>query len=115
MSLTLTPVLPELDGAPRSLWFGLIMDGTVELAKLAARPLHHPLDPVQPHLQHIQLGPIADPHKVVAGAVEEISPLGRVEVEEDARHDDGALLQQGVEEGQAVGDVDQAVLGQRRF
>lgn len=115
MLLTLALVLPELDGAPRRLGLGLIMDGTVELAELAARPLDHPLDAVQPHLQHVQLGPVADAHKVVAGAVEEISPLGRVEVEEDARHHDGALLQQGVEERQAVGDVDQAVLGQRRL
>ena len=50
-------------------------------------PLHHPLDPVQPHLQHLHLWTVAKAHEVVAGRVEEVAALGRVQVEEDSGDD----------------------------
>jgi len=50
---------------------------------------------------------------MVTRAVEQVPALGGVQVEEDARHDDGFLLEQGVEEGEAVADVELRVGRQR--
>lgn len=91
------------------------MDRDVVLSELASGALDHLLDTVKAHLQLLHSRAVADADKVVARAVEQIATLRRVEVEEDARHHDCLLLQQGVEEGQAVADVDGRVLGQRRL
>lgn len=40
----------------------------------------------------------------MAGTVEQITTARRVEVEEDARHDNDLLLETGLEEVEAVGD-----------
>lgn len=40
----------------------------------------------------------------MAGTVEQITTARRVEIEEDARHDNDLLLETGLEEVEAVGD-----------
>lgn len=102
-------------GALRTLGLGFLADRAVILSLLTPGSFDHSFDTVHAHFQHLHLGAVADPHIMVTRAVKELSSLGRVEVEEDAGHDDRLLLQEGVEEGEAVGDVDGAVLGQRRI
>lgn len=41
---------------------------------------------------------------MVARAVKQITPLARVQIKEDTRHDDHTLFKTGLEEVQAVGD-----------
>lgn len=41
----------------------------------------------------------------MARAVEEITALGRIEIEEDTRDDDGLLLEAGLEEVETVVDL----------
>ena len=41
---------------------------------------------------------------MMARAIEQVAALGRVQVEEDARHDDDLLLEAGLEEVEAVAD-----------
>ncbi len=66
--------------------------------------VHNPLDPIQAHLQRVHLRSVAEPHKVVTRTVEQIAPLARVEIEEDAGHDDDLLFQARLEEVEAVAD-----------
>ena len=81
---------------------------------MSSRALDHPFNSVKTQLQSLHLRTIAEPHKVVAGAIEEVATLGRVEVEEDTRDDNGLFVEQGVEESEAVADVDGRVLGNGR-
>lgn len=67
--------------------------------------LNHTLDTIKTHLQNVHLRTIAQTHKVMARAIEQVTALSRVQIKEDTGHDDDLLGQQGVEEVQAVGDV----------
>ena len=62
------------------------------------------LNTIQTHLQGFHLWPIAEPHEMMAGAVEEITSLTWVQVEEDTRDDDNTLFKAGLEEVQTIGD-----------
>ena len=64
----------------------------------------HPLDTIASLLQRLHLRPVREAHEVVARGVEQVTPTGGVEVEEDAGDDDDLLLQAGLEEVEAVGD-----------
>ena len=48
--------------------------------------IDNPFDAIKAHLQIFPPWSIAKTHKVVARTVKEISPFGRIEIEEDARH-----------------------------
>lgn len=67
--------------------------------------LNHPLNPIQPHLQRLHLRAIREPHKMMTRTIKQISPLTRVQVEEDTRDNDDALFQTRLEEVQSVGDL----------
>jgi len=66
--------------------------------------INNPLNPVTPHLQRLHPRPIREPHKVMTRTIKQIPPLGRVQVEENARHDNHLLLETGLEEVEPVGD-----------
>lgn len=92
----------------------LITDGMIIHSYLASRLLHDSLNSIHAHLQHFHLGSVTDAHEVMARRVEQITSLGRVEIEENTRHDDGLLLQQGVEERKTVRDVETTIRWKRR-
>jgi hypothetical protein len=85
------------------------------MTRLPPRMPHHPLNPIQPLLQHLHAWPIAQPHKVMTRTIEQIPPLRRVQIEEDPRHDNHPLLEQRIEEGQPIRDVQRTALRQWRF
>lgn len=60
------------------------------------------LDTVQTLPQHVHLGTVRESHKVMAGAVEEITTTRGVEIEEDTGHNDDLLLETGLEEVETV-------------
>lgn len=62
------------------------------------------LNSVQTHLQYVHSGTIRQTHKVVAGAVKEITTARGVQVEEDTGHNDDLLLQTSLEEVETVGN-----------
>ena len=96
---------PKLDGARRRLALRFIMNCRIILAVFPSRSLDHPLNPIETLLERLHFRTIAEPHEVVARTVEQVATLGGVQVKEYAWHDDGLLLKQGVEEGEAVADV----------
>ena len=102
--------LPELDW---TCW--TLLHLAVVLSKFASRTLDNSLDSIKTHLQRIHLRTVADTHEMMAWTVEEIATLSWIEVEEDAWDDNGLLLEQSVEEGEPVADVDWRVLWQWRF
>jgi hypothetical protein len=66
--------------------------------------VHHTLDSIKTHLQHIHLGTVRESHKVVARAVEQVTATRWVEVKEDTRDNNNLLLQAGLEEVKTISD-----------
>lgn len=75
------------------------------LVVLSPRTANNSLNTVKTHLQNFHLGAVAQADKVVARAVEQITSLGRVQVEEDTGHDNDLLGQKRIEEVQSIGYV----------
>lgn len=65
---------------------------------LASYLLYDSLDPVESLLQCLHFGPIAQSHEMMAGAIKQVSSLGWIEIEEDARDDNDALFDTFLEE-----------------
>ena len=66
--------------------------------------LDNPLNPIQPHLQRLHLGPITQPDKVVTRRVKEIPSFRGIEIEEDSRHDNDLFCEARLEKVQPVTD-----------
>lgn len=65
---------------------------------------HHPLNPITPHLERLHPRPVREPHKVMTRTIKQIPAPGRVEVKEDAGHDNHLFVQTRLEEVEAVRD-----------
>lgn len=61
-------------------------------------PLDNPLNTIKTFLQRLHLRSIAKPHEMMTGTIKQISPLARVQIEEDTRYDDDFLFETGLEE-----------------
>ena len=59
----------------------------------------HPLHSVQPLIQILERRTEREPDEVVARRIEQVSTVGRVNVEEDPRDHDRFLLEELLEEG----------------
>lgn len=68
-------------------------------------PPHDSFNAIEPSFQMLHLGAIAQSDKVVTWAVEEIPPFGRIQVKEDARHNDDFFFQTLLEEVQPIIDL----------
>ena len=66
---------------------------------LLLSPPQHPLDSIQSHLQIRERRSEREPNEVVTRRVEQVSTMGRVDVEEDSRNYDGFFFEQLFEEG----------------
>jgi len=65
-------------------------------------PPQRPPDGVQTLIQILERRTEREPDEVVAGGVEEVSTVGRVDVEEDSWDHDRSFLQELFEEGETV-------------
>lgn len=66
--------------------------------------IDHSLHAIQSHLQRLHGRAVAQTDEMMARAVEQISPLARVQVKEDARHDNNFFLETCLEKVQSVRD-----------
>ena len=80
----------------------LLVAVTERVPALAARLLEHAPDRVEALVQILKGRPEREPHEVVARRVEEVAAVRGVDVEEDAGDDDRLLLEELLEEGEAV-------------
>lgn len=62
----------------------------------------HPLNTVETHLEDLPPRTVRETHEMMARAVEQITSARRVEIEENARHDDNLFFETGLEEVEAV-------------
>ena len=72
------------------------------LHTLPLRAVQHAVHRIESLVQIRHRRAEREPHEVVAGRVEEVAPVGRVHVEEDTGDDDRLLLEQLLEEREAV-------------